>query len=199
MRGIVLLAGASGDSYGSGVIDNLRADTIATAVPRTQKSPAYAGLALQSSIKKKNSRNLIVSCSLLMFPCLYGLALCSLSTVRYQIILGTLTVNPRCIRGICMTNSDCLSITRDGGLVRGESSRLFFCSLLSLDLDDSLGFHTRIIRLAFGYGGFRIHPSPTRKKRTTNNYHPRAGHPKCRSFFFFVHLLNASMVALPET
>jgi len=47
-------------------------------------------------------------------------------------------VNPRCIRGICMTNSDCLSITRDGGLVHGESSR-FFCSLPSPDPDDSLG------------------------------------------------------------
>jgi hypothetical protein len=43
MRGIVLLAGGSGGSYGSGVIENLWADTIATAVPRTQKSPAYAG------------------------------------------------------------------------------------------------------------------------------------------------------------
>ena len=43
MRGIVLLAGGSGGSYGSGVIDNLWADIIATAVPRTQKSPAYAG------------------------------------------------------------------------------------------------------------------------------------------------------------
>jgi hypothetical protein len=42
MRGIVLLAGGSGGSYGSGVIDNLRADTIATAVPRTQK-PCVGG------------------------------------------------------------------------------------------------------------------------------------------------------------
>ena len=39
MRGIVLLAGGSGGSYGSGGIDNFRADTIATAVPRTQESP----------------------------------------------------------------------------------------------------------------------------------------------------------------
>jgi len=89
MRGIVLLAGGSGGSYGSGVIDNLWVDIIATAVLRTQKSPAYAGSALQSSIQK-------VSCSLLMFPCLvWPGSLFTIWTVGYQIIPGALTVNPR--------------------------------------------------------------------------------------------------------
>jgi hypothetical protein len=44
----------------------------------------------------------------------------------YQIIQGHLQGIPDAFAEICMTNSDCLSITRDGGLVRGNRAAFFF-------------------------------------------------------------------------
>ena len=46
--------------------------------------------------------------------------------IPYQIILGALTVNTRCIRGICMTNSDCLTINPEAAWFRAGNRAAFF-------------------------------------------------------------------------